>query len=56
MRLPYYAGIITVWLLAALIGAAVLNAAHLHHRRASHEGQCVVCKPSGKLAMWGECE
>lgn len=21
-----------------------------------HQDQCVVCKPSGKLAMWGECE
>lgn len=52
--LAYYAGVFTVWVLFCTIGVAVT---HLTlHPRASHEGQCVVCKPSGKLAMWGECE
>lgn len=36
---------------AVLIGAAV----HDRHLHREHD-KCVVCHPSGKLAMWGECE
>jgi hypothetical protein len=41
----------------ALIGAAVfglLRVIYPHHD--AHTDQCVICHPSGKLALWGECD
>jgi hypothetical protein len=46
--------IILVCWAAGVIGLAVIMSRHVAHH--SHRDQCVVCKPSGKLAMWGECE
>lgn len=39
---------------AAVIGLTFMVSRHATTH--SHRDQCVVCKPSGKLAMWGECE
>lgn len=41
---------------ASLYIAILVLAARTDRHLNSHADTCVVCKPSGKLAFWGECE
>lgn len=45
-------GILVIYVIAVVTLTAAVSNRHTHEY---HSG-CVVCKPSGKLAMWGECE
>lgn len=45
-------GVYVVLATLVVLIVLILPRLELHPR---HE-QCVVCHPSGKLAMWGECE
>ena len=37
-------------------GSVVFLTLSNSHEDWMRHNKCVVCKPSGKLAMWGECE
>lgn len=42
--------------IVVLLGVVVIALAVVIIYSPARHTQCVVCKPSGKLAMWGECE
>lgn len=57
MKWLYGATVSLLVLYGAVVASAILSDRHLYDRSShQHDNQCVVCKPSGKLAMWGECE
>lgn len=42
--------------IVVLLGVVVIALAVVIIYSPARHDHCVVCKPSGKLAMWGECE